>query len=678
MGLYIDLEFRKSASSWRVFYHLIRTLPLAVVARILVEKKFMTILGQTLEDVKKVATNKEASETGNRSESSATAQEKPSKSSKKRKRTGELVGKPSGSGNTGLQDLVVSILKTLEFIVKSTNSIADVFGGGRSSAFSAEYMKAVIRSGAEDSAKILGSWLAILTTPNILTGCGNQPWLSPFTEIWENRTLDDMALIHFSLHCTLPLLSFLQLVKKRPSPYNDLNAQLEQLIARNIMIPAKTAKTAKTEDADSALLKDLTRISVLQYPGNAPLLFDVAIRSIQPRGSKRRHAQGEAWLQMVFTTLKEALLPQKVEENSKAICAMVQSAIRYKVDLGLPDLRVVTSEFALPEGRQDWGLLAAIIKLDANVFLIPNEKQDLLNKVLTRITLASVGKSWPEISKDVICDVLVPLMNEFAKARDLSGFIRHWYTQLVEFERLRKDAKLSMDIFSAWEDDALQTELPKLLEASLTTQQVVQIIDWLSNEAAVSPDAVCVILEAIASSISREEVIDAIGLRCYHAMFNNGTSKKLDRRYKWRSWRILSHTFNSAAVPNIQELLEFWEARANPFDSLSDPLGPGGILELSDGKTAALDELEILRCACAAFGRAKKGDRIEALARPVLRELLDRLVRDIKSVVENLRENADMGTEVCGSRQNTVHRGCNWMVWADFQCLFVEYPKVLE
>src|SRR6266536_5199607 len=124
MNLYAEVKYSQSASSWRVFYHLIRTMPLSVVARILVERKFMTILGQTLEDVQKAATNKDALETGKGSDSSSTAQEKKSKSSKKRKRTGELVKEASECGNSGLQDLVVSILKAVEFMVKSTKNIA--------------------------------------------------------------------------------------------------------------------------------------------------------------------------------------------------------------------------------------------------------------------------------------------------------------------------------------------------------------------------------------------------------------------------------------------------------------------------------------------------------------------------------------------------------------------------
>ena len=642
----------------------------------------MTILGQTLEDVQKAATNKDALETGKGSDSSSTAQEKKSKSSKKRKRTGELVKEASECGNSGLQDLVVSILKAVEFMVKSTKNIASTSEGGRRTAFSAEYMKTVIRSGAEESAKILGSWLAILKTPRILTGCGNQPWLSPFIEIWENHIQDDMALIQFSLHCTLPLLSLLQFVKKTASPENDLAAQLEQLIARNIIIPAKAAKA---ENPKSTLLKELTRISVLQNTDNAPILFEVAIRSIQPRGTKRRHANDESWLQTLFATLKEDMIPQKVKDNSKAICTMIQSAREHKVNLELSILREITSEFALPGYREDWELLAAVIKLDVNVFLIPNEDKDLLNEVLARITRASGDyKSWPKIANQVIYDVLVPLMNEFAKARDLSGFIHHWYGQLVIFEQLRKDQpgtdlESVSALCSAWEDDALQDELKKLLEASLTTQQIVQIIDWLSVKLTESPAAVSVILQAISGSVSREEVVDTVGLRCYHVMFDDEASEKLDDRYKWRSWSIVSHTLSWATVPIIEELSGLWGQLARPFDVLSSLAGVDMALGLSDNKRSRLDALEILRCASAALNAAKKGSHIEVLAKAVLLKLLPRVAWVIKCFPQHLTEgDAAFDFEVCGTRQNTPYRSKSWMTWAFSRCVFLEYPKVLE
>jgi nucleolar pre-ribosomal-associated protein 2 len=275
--------------------------------------------------------------------------------------------------------------------------------------------------------------------------------------------------------------------------------------------------------------------------------------------------------------------------------------------------------------------------------------------------------------------VTIPLMNEFAKARDLSGFIRHWYAQLVEFERLRKEFRLfSMAIFSAWEDDSIQLELSKMLEPSLTVQQIVQLLDWLSAEVEVNPDSVCVILEAIAVSITHEDVIDAVGLRLYHIMFDDEVSAKLDRRYEWRSWRLLSRALSWTEGDGLKQLSELWLENKRPFNALSGKSGVNGLLKIVDGNTVELETLEVLRFVCAAWNKSEKGSRLRDLATKPMLKFLQSLARDIEVFPRDLQSGKELGEELCGSEMNTLYRGVGWMIWSFVRCIFVEYPKVLQ
>jgi nucleolar pre-ribosomal-associated protein 2 len=677
------IGFRKSPASWRLLCHLIQIVPLHNTARILTERKFTPILLQTLEEAQKAVqqVDTDAKETEINHESSLADEERLSKISKKRKRSGELVNKASVPDTHGSLELLAAIFEAISCLVRSTKTASWFSEEGRSAAFSTEYMKSVIRTSAEESAKILGSWLSLsleaLKTWDGRNVVAPQSWLSPFVEIWQTHATGDVDLMVFSLHCSHPLLSLLRAMKKGENTANvEWVLQLEQLIARNVTNPAKASRE---ENAASDLLNTLTRISVLQDTSNAPILFDIAIRSLQYHGSRRRRPQDDSWLQTVFSTLKEALQPQREQENGQAMCEMLQSAIFHKVDLDLPALCSITSEYALPEGREDWKLLATIIELDANVFLIPSAEGNLLMKLLTRTTEASFAAFWPDISEKVVSKVVVPLVNAFAKARDLSGFIRHWYAQLVQFEKIRKNSPhSSTPLFSAWEDDALQSELSKLLEASLTEQQILQLLDWLSSQVAENPDAVCVILEAIAGSVSREETVDAINLRLYHIMFDNGVSEKLDGRYMWRSWRILSRTLHWVTVSGLDEIVQLWEERVKPFDSLCGKIGVGGLLEVGDGNTVDLEMLEFLRCASAAWSAAKQGSQLETLAKSAMLDFLQCLARDIKNFPRDLQSQQELGHEICGSNLNTLYRGIGWMLWSFVRCIFVEYPKTLE
>jgi nucleolar pre-ribosomal-associated protein 2 len=639
------------------------------------ERNFMTILRQALEEAQKqkaVSNERVAKDT---SEVGAGSEGRSLKVSKKRKRSGELISAGNDSRENG-QKLPAAIFAAIYHMLRLTKVTSKISDGGRTTAFSTEYLKSVIRTPAEEAAKILGAWLSLcrilLRERQTLDPDTMMFWLSPFIEIWDSRVVGNEDFMQFSLHCSQPLLSLYKVMKGGETPSNWMD-EMEQLAARNIMIPAKAAKLG---NADSDLLNTLTRISVIQESANAPILFRVAIRSIQAQGSRLRRLNDESWLRTVFTALKDAMPSQRAEENANAIQAMLQSANKYKVVLELSKLRLLASEYCLFQGSTNWELLATIIKLDANVFLISDDHKDLVQLILTRITAACLEPTWSELSVQVISEVVVPLMNGFAKARDLSTFIRHWHGQLVEFEKLRKERpSVSIEFFSAWEDDLLQAEFSKIMEASLTVLQISQLLDWLSSQVTENLDATCLILEAVVGSITDEEVVDAVGLRPFQIMFDKGTSGKLDERYKWRSWRVISRSLKWITRSGHEELSVLWEEGGVPFNNLSDKLCNGSLLNL--GNTMELETLEILRCACAAFNAPQAGTTLYHLARNPVLDALHSLSQDFKLLLKALTGDMDLDKEGYGSPPNTLRRGLCPMLWSSIFCVLVEFPRLL-
>lgn len=327
----------------------------------------------------------------------------------------------------------------------------------------------------------------------------------------------------------------------------------------------------------------------------------------------------------------------------------------------------------------DWDLLATVIELDANVFLL-GEGKVLLDQLLEAITKASLSQTWSEIYEKVVSTVLVPLMRAFAKARDLSGFIRHWFSQLVAYETLRDGA--DMALFGAWEDEALQNELQKLMEPSLNVSQIAKILDWLSEEVSEHPNAVCVILEAIAGSVSGEEqVVDAINSRLYHIMFDVNAADKLSSRYRWRSWKIISHTLSWIEMGDLHKLASLWENQAKPFDSLSGFSKSESILKCKPKEKRGLESLEIFKFACSAWTAATKQRRsiasLQSLDGPVVLRLLRAIARDLDDITRDLQADKDLGDELCCAKQKSLERGKGWMIWALTRCLFDEHPDVL-
>lgn len=658
---------RKTAASWSLLLYLLKTIPVTNGAKILVERDFVSILSLALEELVKDS-----------KDPSAKPMKKEKTSSKKRKRTGEIIDNLSSS--TGLPRLLECLRSAVYHITKGSSAISD----GSGTAFSAEYMHTVFRTSSEGAAKILGSWMSLCDTAlQQLSGSSKEHWLSPFISIWSSHTVDTTAYLHFSLHCTRPILALLR--ESKTGSYLNLGwtSQLEQLIAREIMNPAKAAMV---NDPQSQLLNSLVTTSVLQDLSNAPILFEVAIRSIKPHGSRRRRASDDAWLLHVFKTLKGSM-PPKASRDGKAISAMLQLAIDYKVTLDLPIARSITSEFAFPEkGDVSWELVATMLKLDANIVLIPDKENEtgLLGSLLASITKASLTKEWLDISEKVVSEVVVPLMNEFAKARDLTGFMRHWHAELVVFEKLRAKSEQDIGTFSAWEDDALQVELKKLFEASLTLQQIEQILEWLSSEVTSTPNAVCVVLDAIADSIVGEAVIDAVGLRLYHIMFDDGASKSLYDRYKWRCFRIVSRTIDCTTYANIDTLLTLWQRHLQPFYNLPKiPVFEDFVKaeNFPHGVTSKLDFVEKVRLACSIWSAPESGKLKESHIKPVVLELLKTIASLVGTMVTSFKQrdlrSEEKGNDTLSSESNNLEKTYGWLIWSLVRCIFVEYPKTL-
>ncbi|RFU34601.1 hypothetical protein B7463_g1738, partial [Scytalidium lignicola] len=669
------LQSPKDSIPRQLLRRTLKSIPLLNASRILNERRFTSILQQTVYDVQIQQGRPEVPDTYV-SESSSTVQEQPTKVSKKRKRSGELVKTTIDTGNNGLAAVVESIFCFVNDIISSSNPIFANNEDKIDASFSVECMRSVIRTSGDESAKVLGSWLSIcekvLYTEVSSVPTNAKNWLSPFITIWESHAIGNGDMYLFSQSCTKPLLSLLRILKEEnhsilsSSVRLEWITELEQFVARHIILPAKAAGG---ESNGSDFETVLGEGAILLNSDYAPIMFNIAIRSLKLQGPRKWRLQDEKWLQTTFTTFRNAISSMDLDGRNKAIYGMLENAMHFKLNLDLSILKSITLEYALLDGYVDWKVLAIVMQIDINTFLIPNDEDHVLQNILARITQASLNEEkTEEISKQVVLEVLIPLMRGFSKARDLSGFIRHWYSQTVELERLRKELKLHPTRFSVWEDEDLQAELSELFEASLTTQQIGELLDWLASQVSENGNAVFLILDAIASSIREEEVVDYVGLRLYHIMFDDGHSQKLSSAYIWRSWRVLSKTLGWVSDTLIPELEDLWKRNVRPFDELS-----ATIPVIDD-----LKSVEIFRCVCACWDIAKKGGQMEETLRPLMQKLVDETRKSFGDLVVHIHDDPAPTEVNISAKLSTYSPGKLWVHWSLVRCIFSEHPKVLE
>lgn len=140
----------------------------------------------------------------------------------------------------------------------------------------------------------------------------------------------------------------------------------------------------------------------------------------------------------------------------------------------------------------------------------------------------------------------------------------------------------------------------------------------------------------------------------------------------------MSQTLDWALPSDLETLASIWEQQVKPFGPWSGTNTNESLLEIYGGDTVALDNLESLRCACAAYSASETDGKMENLIRPILLCFLTRLARDLKQYLPSFAGNTDVGEELCVSKQSTLYRGIGWMLWSFTRCIFVEHPKTLQ
>lgn len=628
------------------------------------ERKFLAILRSTLEDVQQSADPRTTGpEPGNHPDAT--------RSSKKRKRSGEVVG-DSGRAD-GVYQVAEAILESISYLVQcaESRSKTDI---GPDVTYSQHYTKSILRTTTEEAGRIFSSWVSLCQT--ILLTCPNPThfspavWLSPFLQIWESHIPEANDMMLFSTLALTELLGLFaaldeERVLSKPGLFSaDWKIELEQILARHLLVSLKGAFEA-TGEPDA--LAFAVESSVPRRPQFAAIIFDIAVRSI-PAQRTRRRLEDTKWIESVFRTLKDAVYRKASLSERQALDSMLRTATEYQVDLDLQLLRSVVSQSALTSAVTDWSLLSTVLRLDANVFLIPEDSTNLLQDLLRQITQSCTNPDWLDKAPRIIDDVLVPLMTEFSKARNLVGFIHHWHAGLVQAENLHSEPG-SQDVLSAWEDEALHANLKMLMELSLTVQQICSLLDWLESKATsdvLGPSIV--IADAVAAAVTSEQTADAVGLRLMQmALKCKAGSSLLKERYSWRIWRVVTRTLQFADARNIN-------------DALLDELQAFLINAYSSGRSfVSRDMVEAFRCTSALWCSLSQDNKQLSSTDEVLSMALKQLSEDVFTpfVAEFTKHGSGLDAGYWGKRHLAVSLGSPYAVCAYSRCLLIEYPKVM-
>lgn len=451
-----------------------------------------------------------------------------------------------------------------------------------------------------------------------------------------------MLQLVFSVNCMVPTLRFIRIYRVVPhssSKKEEISKALEQLLINNIILPARASyfaaqnrKKAEIEAGASlsieTLLAPLAKISNVNVRDASvrnvqdlsipaiPLLFSVAVQRL-PRNTPRQRSLADPWLRHLFSQLRNISFSTTMLQHEQHISNlnwMLREALNHRVRLDSTMLEAILAQvmnianedFNSPDAPTCWALINLCLRIDANVFISSSSADHTRNDIpapnryLKFLLLQLSGGSWNSSPRSdpnynfKMVHVIQPLVKAYTNARDLTTFISHWREQIIlskqQQNTLDVDAPRYCNSETIWEDEELILQVGRMVEASLTTAQISDLLRNISAKLPVTHAAIqcdsrsladLVILESIIRGLSKESNLDHLTGDA-HSIYLSIPSILSGKPgwagdHRWRLWRILSIFNERWSLPRHSDAAKQAErlAMIKAADSISYAISTG-------------------------------------------------------------------------------------------------------
>ncbi|KAL2137354.1 hypothetical protein VTI74DRAFT_3294 [Chaetomium olivicolor] len=538
---------RRYPRAWEILSAVFALIPLFSLAKSLADRRFMGILQQTLKDV--AAPQQVALTNGADSDiemAGVPAPESPT-NPRKRKRA------DAASFDISVQKQVEGCLKTAEAVFEAIRVLLSrcekSLDGPAICRMGAEHVKSLFSSSAAEAMGILVPWLTVcglaLDRPKIESRREQSSWLSTFTALWQLHLQGAADAFEVATHLSgtaARILGKLTGIPQQTPLGVDAAVQgrwtrdLRRFMARNLILPARAAFLTKQSQEIVQVAVDMSSASAQI---TFPVLFDMVSKSPLEFGGKTSRKDYETWVQTVFNAVLHSAKHINHDSSRIAVRVIMEMAAERGTALSTASLRAVCKDYALLEGAYDWSLLLSMTKLNPDVFLISDEGKELLAQILEKtkeqdaLDAEDAGKA---------AQFIVLLADGYAQARDLSTFIKLWLKQLAP-------AKAKAGLQPLWAQKELSDTVAKLIQSSLNTNQLAEILEWLSAQTQPTESMARIhILEAISSGISQEDFIDAANMKTFDGAFLEKVSKKELPAISACRWMVASKTITRGTL----------------------------------------------------------------------------------------------------------------------------------
>jgi nucleolar pre-ribosomal-associated protein 2 len=545
-------QLRRYPLTWTTIGCLLERISLFSLSRIFLERKFLHVLQQSAKDI----SNSETQEAS-----------KPPKS-KKRKRDQPVTFELEELRSP--ETLLISsseLFGALGKLLERLDSTSDLDEGDL--AIGVEHIRSLFRTPVEDTRDLVAPLLWICTRSldllPLYSGLSRKQlkWPKILITLWDlhQGSTEDSRVFASQLYypCCIIIdrLSDSAKVGENLDRNQSWISRFEKFVTKNLVNPAKNSFTngqglSTLELANAASSKGAALCVKTLWRLVAQTRHD-----LDDQSSKKTRL---AWTQTVFKLLLSFAEELKVVEY---VIAPLLSTARFH---GCPpELEIITYVckvycFNVPE--TDWKLLSDIIQCDSDVFLLDDNLQNVLFGRITSVVACDDFEMG-----DIVEGIINPLMEAFAKTRDLIGFVKKWHGQLSKL--LAQNTSLEK---SPWYDCKARMKCASLTQGTLSAQQVSTLVDWLQVQ--VDAGAHLVILDAICQGLKEEAYVDKLSTKLLNTVLDETLSP--DRvstltAARWRITKIVASWVPATEVSYIWNKVKDNMSRTLSSGSLSNP-----------------------------------------------------------------------------------------------------------
>lgn len=516
---------RRYPLTWTILDCVFQRIPLFSLAKSLADRKFIAILQQTLKGVSK-----------------PDAASCSPASSKRKKTPAVCYDLETLQAPAGCLETAQAVFKSLRSLLSrlenpETTNTRDTIG--------AQHITSLFCNSATEAITIVAPALTICSLLASSPGShieGAESWIETIASIWDLHLQGDNDEVEVAIHLFHPSANILGRMGSFPSDHEvelpealktRWSAQLETFMHRKLIVPGRTAFiTHKVFESFTQALEISKGIAHLSAP--ALYFLSSGVSSRVAEGEQRK--DNVEWLERIFQAIERTLRGRP--DSAKLIQTILELAIQRSTPVDVEDLRRVCHDYALRNAEVDWQLVAKVATCDPDVFQLSDDGAGLRKEVCDRILAREVEAA----NYESIAKVIGAIMDGFRTRRSLTSFLRLWFEQLCEAERLQ------MDHHSPWFDIGRCTSptqsLDSLLETELSPSQLLDIIAWVGTQNPTEhPHSTCVFSATIAQALRGEAFVDAVGTKLFDLVAPLDSSTQATSL----KWRVVSSTLSWVA-----------------------------------------------------------------------------------------------------------------------------------